>query len=87
MCPRLRYLSLLGNQACPHEILGGEHDDEDYQRYRLHLAMIILVIKATRDTGYTYDNISHQGYQRYRYTTIRMKAGVSLDQRLLLLKI
>lgn len=34
MCPKLRYLSLLGNQACPHEMLGGGHDDEDYQRYR-----------------------------------------------------
>lgn len=37
MCPKLRYLSLLGNQACPHEMLGGEHDDEDYQRYRYYV--------------------------------------------------
>ena len=34
-CPNLRYLSLLGNQACPNELLGTGHDDEDYQRYRL----------------------------------------------------
>lgn len=33
-CPSLRYLSLLGNRACPHEILQSGHDDEDYQRYR-----------------------------------------------------
>ena len=33
-CPNLRYLSLLGNQACPNELLGSGHDDEDYQRYR-----------------------------------------------------
>ena len=33
-CPALRYLSLLGNQACPNELLGSGHDDEDYQRYR-----------------------------------------------------
>ena len=33
-CPRLHYLSLLGNQACPNELLGSGHDDEDYQRYR-----------------------------------------------------
>lgn len=37
MCPKLRYLSLLGNQACPHEMLGGGHDDEDYQRYRYYV--------------------------------------------------
>ena len=33
-CPNLHYLSLLGNQACPNELLGTGHDDEDYQRYR-----------------------------------------------------
>lgn len=40
-CPKLRYLSLLGNIACPNELLGSGHDDEDYQRYRsLHCMMI-----------------------------------------------
>ncbi|XP_003384257.1 PREDICTED: leucine-rich repeat-containing protein C10orf11 homolog [Amphimedon queenslandica] len=33
-CPSLKYLSLLGNRACPHEILQSGHDDEDYQHYR-----------------------------------------------------
>jgi len=33
-CPKLKYLSLLGNVACPNELLGSGHDDEDYQRYR-----------------------------------------------------
>ncbi len=32
--PRLRYLSLLGNDACPNELLGDDHDDKDYERYR-----------------------------------------------------
>eukprot|EP00051_Salpingoeca_urceolata_P024005 m.414995 g.414995 ORF g.414995 m.414995 type:complete len:324 (-) comp20176_c5_seq8:369-1340(-) len=30
--PQLRYLSLLGNQACPNELV--EKDEDDYQRYR-----------------------------------------------------
>src|SRR5690606_25217151 len=30
--PALRYLSLLGNAACPNELVA--HDEEDYQRYR-----------------------------------------------------
>ena len=33
-CPSLKYLSLLGNRACPNELLQSGHDDEDYQRYR-----------------------------------------------------
>ncbi len=33
-CPTLHYLSLLGNRACPNELLQSGHDDEDYQRYR-----------------------------------------------------
>ena len=34
-CPKLRYLSLLGNRACPHELLQSGHDEDDYQKYRL----------------------------------------------------
>jgi hypothetical protein len=36
-CPNLKYLSLLGNKACPHEILQSGHDDQDYQRYRYYV--------------------------------------------------
>lgn len=31
-CPKLSYLSLLGNDACPNELV--EKDEDDYQRYR-----------------------------------------------------
>ncbi|RMC11668.1 hypothetical protein DUI87_11790 [Hirundo rustica rustica] len=32
--PSLRYLSLLGNIACPNELICKEKDEDDYQRYR-----------------------------------------------------
>ncbi|KAM9324983.1 leucine-rich melanocyte differentiation-associated protein [Gastrophryne carolinensis] len=32
--PALQYLSLLGNQACPNELVSSEKDEDDYQRYR-----------------------------------------------------
>ncbi|XP_053306478.1 leucine-rich melanocyte differentiation-associated protein isoform X1 [Spea bombifrons] len=32
--PALEYLSLLGNQACPNELVSMEKDEDDYQRYR-----------------------------------------------------
>ncbi|XP_075114085.1 leucine-rich melanocyte differentiation-associated protein [Leptodactylus fuscus] len=32
--PALEYLSLLGNQACPNELVSIEKDEDDYQRYR-----------------------------------------------------
>jgi len=32
--PCIRYLSLLGNRACPHQLLGPDYDDNDYHRYR-----------------------------------------------------
>ncbi|KAJ8914997.1 hypothetical protein NQ315_002522 [Exocentrus adspersus] len=32
--PNIVYLSLLGNKACPNELSGEEHDQQDYQRYR-----------------------------------------------------
>ncbi|XP_017727386.1 leucine-rich melanocyte differentiation-associated protein isoform X4 [Rhinopithecus roxellana] len=33
--PALEYLSLLGNVACPNELVSLEKDEEDYKRYRL----------------------------------------------------
>lgn len=32
--PNLAYLSLLGNAACPNQLISMDKDDEDYQRYR-----------------------------------------------------
>ncbi|NWZ66811.1 LRMDA protein, partial [Acrocephalus arundinaceus] len=32
--PALQYLSLLGNIACPNELVCKEKDEDDYQRYR-----------------------------------------------------
>nr|XP_033797939.1 leucine-rich melanocyte differentiation-associated protein isoform X2 [Geotrypetes seraphini] len=32
--PSLEYLSLLGNQACPNELVSLDKDEDDYQRYR-----------------------------------------------------
>ncbi|NXL35931.1 LRMDA protein, partial [Glaucidium brasilianum] len=32
--PSLQYLSLLGNMACPNELVSKEKDEDDYQRYR-----------------------------------------------------
>ncbi|XP_031761590.1 leucine-rich melanocyte differentiation-associated protein isoform X2 [Xenopus tropicalis] len=34
VAPVLEYLSLLGNQACPNELVSPEKDEDDYQRYR-----------------------------------------------------
>lgn len=32
--PALEYLSLLGNQACPNQLVSPDKDEDDYQRYR-----------------------------------------------------
>ncbi|XP_067092757.1 leucine-rich melanocyte differentiation-associated protein [Osmerus mordax] len=32
--PALEYLSLLGNEACPNELVSLDKDEDDYQRYR-----------------------------------------------------
>ncbi|NWX39210.1 LRMDA protein, partial [Steatornis caripensis] len=34
VAPSLQYLSLLGNMACPNELVCKEKDEDDYQRYR-----------------------------------------------------
>ncbi|KAM4704452.1 LOW QUALITY PROTEIN: leucine-rich melanocyte differentiation-associated protein [Rhinophrynus dorsalis] len=37
VAPALEYLSLLGNQACPNELVSMEKDEDDYQRYRYYV--------------------------------------------------
>ncbi|CAB1312848.1 unnamed protein product [Coregonus sp. 'balchen'] len=32
--PALQYLSLLGNEACPNQLVSLDKDEDDYQRYR-----------------------------------------------------
>lgn len=34
VAPGLQYLSLLGNQACPNQLVSPDKDEDDYQRYR-----------------------------------------------------
>ena len=41
--PQLSYLSLLGNTACPSQLSGHHHSDDDYRRYRHgagHMAVV-----------------------------------------------
>ncbi|XP_012881158.1 PREDICTED: leucine-rich repeat-containing protein C10orf11 homolog isoform X4 [Dipodomys ordii] len=47
--PSLEYLSLLGNVACPNELVSLEKDEEDYKRYRL-LVGILLPLQSTATT-------------------------------------
>ena len=35
--PNLKFLSLLGNKACPNQLSSAEKDDEDYRRYRYYV--------------------------------------------------
>lgn len=41
--PSLQYLSLLGNMACPNELVCKEKDEEDYQRYRLVFSLVDMI--------------------------------------------
>ncbi|XP_063814756.1 leucine-rich melanocyte differentiation-associated protein [Pseudophryne corroboree] len=43
--PALEYLSLLGNQACPNELVCMEKDENDYQRYRYYVLNKLPTLK------------------------------------------
>uniref|UniRef100_A0A8C8ZIJ1 Leucine rich melanocyte differentiation associated n=1 Tax=Prolemur simus TaxID=1328070 RepID=A0A8C8ZIJ1_PROSS len=52
--PALEYLSLLGNVACPNELVSLEKDEEDYKRYRcfvLHKLPNLKFLDARKVTG------------------------------------
>ncbi|KAK6187974.1 hypothetical protein SNE40_005888 [Patella caerulea] len=43
--PDLRYLSLLGNTACPNQLSSSEKDDDDYRRYRYYVIYRLSKLK------------------------------------------
>ncbi|XP_069096898.1 leucine-rich melanocyte differentiation-associated protein isoform X2 [Pleurodeles waltl] len=43
--PNLQYLSLLGNQACPNELVSLDKDEDDYQRYRYFVLHKLTCLK------------------------------------------
>jgi len=45
--PSLQYLSLLGNVACPNELVCKEKDEDDYQRYRLVFPLVAMIRYAS----------------------------------------
>ncbi|XP_039338082.1 leucine-rich melanocyte differentiation-associated protein isoform X3 [Mauremys reevesii] len=43
--PSLEYLSLLGNMACPNELVSKDKDEDDYQRYRYFVLHKLTTLK------------------------------------------
>ncbi|XP_046455986.1 leucine-rich melanocyte differentiation-associated protein-like [Daphnia pulex] len=53
MAPKLRFLSLLGNCACPHQLMGLNYDDSDYHRYRCYVIYCLPTLKFLDSTPVT----------------------------------
>lgn len=53
--PSLKYLSLLGNQACPHQLLGLDYDENDYYRYRCYVIYCLPHLKFLDSSPVTKD--------------------------------
>ncbi|CAF98630.1 unnamed protein product, partial [Tetraodon nigroviridis] len=52
--PSLQYLSLLGNEACPNQLVSPDKDEDDYQRYRyfvLHKLPHLKFLDTRKVTG------------------------------------
>uniref|UniRef100_A0A0F8ANN2 Leucine-rich repeat-containing protein n=1 Tax=Larimichthys crocea TaxID=215358 RepID=A0A0F8ANN2_LARCR len=43
--PSLEYLSLLGNEACPNQLVSPDKDEDDYQRYRYFVLHMLPQLK------------------------------------------
>ncbi|XP_070398665.1 leucine-rich melanocyte differentiation-associated protein isoform X3 [Nothobranchius furzeri] len=41
--PSLQYLSLLGNEACPNQLVNPDKDEDDYQRYSLKMSQDLRI--------------------------------------------
>ncbi|XP_069188377.1 leucine-rich melanocyte differentiation-associated protein [Procambarus clarkii] len=49
--PNLRYLSLLGNEACPDQLSLADKDEKDYKRYRLYVLNHLKTLKFLDSTS------------------------------------
>ncbi|XP_051897719.1 leucine-rich melanocyte differentiation-associated protein-like [Pristis pectinata] len=62
--PLLKYLSLLGNEACPNELVSLDNDESDYQRYRyfiLHKLPNLKFLDARKVTKKEQEEASTRG--------------------------
>ncbi|XP_038639121.1 leucine-rich melanocyte differentiation-associated protein isoform X2 [Scyliorhinus canicula] len=62
--PWLKYLSLLGNEACPNELVSLDNDESDYQRYRyfiLHKLPKLKFLDARKVTKKEYEEAAARG--------------------------
>ncbi|XP_072439410.1 leucine-rich melanocyte differentiation-associated protein isoform X3 [Chiloscyllium punctatum] len=62
--PWLKYLSLLGNEACPNELVSLDNDESDYQRYRyfiLHKLPKLKFLDARKVTIKEYKEAAARG--------------------------
>lgn len=67
--PKLQYLSLLGNIACPNELSDTEKDEEDYQRYRYFVLHHLPNLKFL-DSRRVNDKEWAEGKKRGQYMNI-----------------
>ncbi|OWF51860.1 Leucine-rich repeat-containing protein C10orf11-like [Mizuhopecten yessoensis] len=56
--PALRYLSLLGNIACPNQLSDHEKDEEDYRRYRFYVLYRLNNLKFLDSTPVKADELA-----------------------------
>ncbi|XP_039629195.1 leucine-rich melanocyte differentiation-associated protein isoform X2 [Polypterus senegalus] len=64
MTPSLEYLSLLGNEACPNELVSQDKDEDDYQRYRyfvLHKLPNLKFLDARKVTRKEFEEAKTRG--------------------------
>ena len=47
--PSLEYLSLLGNEACPNQLVSPDKDEDDYQRYRSVTTWTVMMLHIDKE--------------------------------------
>lgn len=66
--PALEYLSLLGNEACPNQLVSMDKDEDDYQRYRsehgLHWWTCIVQSGFQFETFVSVMSVPYRGIQK-----------------------
>ncbi|CAG2175211.1 unnamed protein product [Oppiella nova] len=79
MCPNLRFLSLLGNSACPDQLSHTDNDEDDYKRYRRYVIYRLPHLKFLDSTKVTAEE-RRDANQRGQYLKTIRPDGQLFDE-------
>lgn len=78
--PALQYLSLLGNEACPTQLVSLDKDEDDYQRYRYFVLHKLPALRFLDSRKVTRREVAEAGTRGAFMKVVKPKSDVAVGE-------